>query len=407
MSQKLIDYINQTWDKTVRETHEDADTLLALPYPYTVPSSEGRFREMYYWDTYFTNVGLLLSGKTQLAKGNAGNMAYLINKYGFMPNGNRTYYLFNSQPPFFTHMIRDIYEVTSDTAWLCEMFKAAEKEYAFWQEKRMTPSGLNRYYGDYEDEAHKQRISDHMCDRFALPHDTDPDKIQSNAACFREFCESGWDCNSRKGTVAHQFNTPDQNGLLYGMEQNMAFFCQELGKDPTVWQHRAESRKAKMDALLWDNETGSYQDYNFVTKERNTLLSVAGFYPLFVGMADADKAERMIANLPRLENAYGVACCEKRDDLYFLQWDYPFSWACLQYIIINALSRYGHQMDALRIAEKYIKVVDKNFETTGRIWEKYNSVTGEIAVAKEYKTPEMMGWSAGIYLYCCHFLGLM
>lgn len=69
---------------------------------------------MYYWDTYFTNIGLLLSGKVEQAINNTENIAYLIERYGKMPNGSRTFYLNRSQPPFFSQAVRDIFEVTGD-----------------------------------------------------------------------------------------------------------------------------------------------------------------------------------------------------------------------------------------------------------------------------------------------------
>ena len=87
-----------------------------------------------------------------------------------------------------------------------------------------------------------------------------------------------------------------------------------------------------------------------------------------------------------------------------MQWDYPNGWACQQFVAIKGLLNYGFMDDAKRIAEKYVAVVDKNFATTENLWEKYNVLTGEISTAKEYKSPEMMGWSAGVYLYCMGLL---
>jgi len=83
-----------------------------------------------------------------------------------------------------------------------------------------------------------------------------------------------------------------------------------------------------------------------------------------------------------------------------LQWDYPHGWACLHYIVIRGLLNYGMKEDALRIAGKYVRVAGENFGRTHNLWEKYDVVTGEVSVTKEYKTPPMMGWSAGVYLYC-------
>ena len=100
------EYIGSNWDNTTRFFTEDNDTLIGLPYPYTVPCIEGKFQEMYYWDVYFTNVGLIKSGRLSQAKNNVDNMCYLINKFGFVPNGNRTYYLSRSQPPFLSHHLQ-------------------------------------------------------------------------------------------------------------------------------------------------------------------------------------------------------------------------------------------------------------------------------------------------------------
>ena len=143
---KVKQFIYENWDGTLRSEPKDRESLIGLPYPYTVPSIKDYFNELYYWDTYFTNVGLILSNKPEYAKNNTSNIAYLINRYGYMPNGNRLQFLHRSQPPFFTKMVRDVYNETRDTVWLAEMYEAGRREYDFWQSKRLTSSGLNRYY---------------------------------------------------------------------------------------------------------------------------------------------------------------------------------------------------------------------------------------------------------------------
>ena len=131
MNTNVKAFILENWDKTVRTNTVDAGSLIGLPKPYTVPCIEGFFQEMYYWDTYFTNIGLLLSGKVEQAINNTENIAYLIERYGKMPNGSRTFYLNRSQPPFFSQAVRDIFEATGDLEWLSRMYSTAEKEYSF------------------------------------------------------------------------------------------------------------------------------------------------------------------------------------------------------------------------------------------------------------------------------------
>ena len=133
----------------------------------------------------------------------------------------------------------------------------------------------------------------------------------------------------------------------------------------------------------------------------NTLLGMfTGFGAGIMGVAIYQLIRSKMVSQEKLEQEYGIACCENRDDLLSLQWDYPHGWACLHYIAVRGLLNYGKKEDALRIAEKYVNVAAKNFEKTENLWEKYNVVTGEVSVTKEYNTPPMMGWSAGVYLYC-------
>ena len=143
---KIEEYIAENWSDCIKENQNDEGTLIGLPYPYTVPAV-GKFDEIYYWDTYFTNVGLLISGFSMQAKHNVDNMLHLVDKYGFMPNGNRTYYLNRSQPPFLSQMVRDVYEFYKDNCWLKLAYRVLEKEYDFWMNKRCQKNGLNVYAG--------------------------------------------------------------------------------------------------------------------------------------------------------------------------------------------------------------------------------------------------------------------
>ncbi len=396
------DYILQNWPNTIRENKEDKGNLIGLPKPYTVPCMDGMFQELYYWDTYFTNVGLILSGMVEQAKNNVDNMLYLIDRYGFMPNGSRTFYLSRSQPPFLSQMVREVYKITGDKLWLRKAYDGLTKEYAFWQQERMTPVGLERYYGQMED---KTAFGAYMCERFSMPVPEDKATVEEYGACMLSFAESGWDCTSRVGLKGHEYVWADLNALLYGMEQNMAGFATILANgEAPMWASRAAIRKAKMDELLWDEAIGGFCDYRFVEQKRGDLISTAMFYPLFAGAADERQAAKTVALLAKLEQPYGVACCEAREDIADLQWDYPHGWACQQYVVIQGLLRYGYTEDAKRIARKYTSVVEANFETTHNLWEKYNVVTGLVSETKEYETPPMMGWSAGVYLACLNIL---
>ena len=359
--------------------------------------------EMYYWDTYFLNVGLLLSGKTEQAINNADNMAFLIERYGFMPNGNRTYYLTNSQPPFFSQLVRDIYEKTGDKHWLKKMYSAIKAELHFWQSERMTETGLNRYFGTKRSE----RYAVHFCERWDKQPPEDTNELQKYADAFRSLAESGWDCSSRFNDEGQNINPIDLNSLLYGAEMNLAYFSKQLGiGEEEKWIKLAERRKELINKLMWNQEKSAFFDYNFEKEEKVDLFSAASFYPLFFNLATKEQAESTANKLNLLEFEFGVAACENKENLSLFQWDFPNVWPPLQYMVIKGLLNYGYEEDAKRVAKKYIDTVDLNFEESGYLWEKYDAVKGKVSVNKEYATKEMMGWTAGIYLYCCELLGI-
>lgn len=97
--QTLRQHIDGLWPVLTRSTVEVEkwDSLLPLPKPYVVPG--GRFREVYYWDSYFTMLGLAESGHWDKVEDMVANFAAEIDAWGHIPNGNRTYYLSRSQPP--------------------------------------------------------------------------------------------------------------------------------------------------------------------------------------------------------------------------------------------------------------------------------------------------------------------
>src|SRR5205814_7513265 len=132
-SQTMEQHIRALWPVLTRppDSADARSSLIPLPNAYVVPG--GRFREVYYWDSYFTMLGLVQSGRTDLVKDMLDNFAHLINTVGHIPNGNRTYYLSRSQPPSFAAMV-GLYARATDNAHALPYLDAIEKEYAFWMD---------------------------------------------------------------------------------------------------------------------------------------------------------------------------------------------------------------------------------------------------------------------------------
>lgn len=213
---KTIEYIRENWDKTIRNTKNDEGTLIGLPYPYTVPSVKDSFQELYYWDTYFTNVGLIRCGKESLAKSNADDFLYLVQKYGFIPNGNRTFYLKRSQPPYLAFAVSDVYDAIRDDEWLKNAYPVIKKEYDFWMRKRISPIGLNVYGDNGETAEDCVKNAEAVIARTGIKCGESAESVGRNH--FAEF-ESGWDCTPRFNARCAEFCPIDLNCNLYFYER--------------------------------------------------------------------------------------------------------------------------------------------------------------------------------------------
>lgn len=391
-------YIASHWDECVREIRKDQGETIGLPYPYAIPAV-GHFEELFYWDTYFLNKGLELSGRRLLAKCNVDNMLYLVNKYGYMQNANKTYYLRNqvSQPPFLSEMVRDVYNYYQDTVWLFGAYHILEKEYQFWMTERLSANGLNFYSGKLADLESTSQIAASFRERVG-----NVDGLSEEDAALHSICcwESGWDMSPRWNFHGSDYNTVDQNSLMYLFEKNMEYFASELENgEENVWCERAKTRKKLMERYLSVSD-GTWMDYNYKTGKHSEIFSCASLYPLFAKLAEPEYAQRMAENLNRLECRYGLSACEKNDAPGVYQWNYPNGWACQQYLAVVGFQNYGMTEIALRLARKYTELVEKCFDETENLWEKYNVVEGNVNICQEGtgKMPAMMGWSAGTYL---------
>lgn len=391
---KVQDYIREKLPLTLRENKKDEDTLIGLPYPYTVPCADGIFNELYYWDTYFTNKALFAVGNIEQAKNNVLDILYLIEKFGYMPNGNRTFFLKRSQPPYAVLMADDVYRATEDQEFLEKAFPVLQKEYAFWMTKRISGNGLNHYGTEEDEESCRDFYENYVPTRIAT------DERRGSAEAGRHYfaeCESGWDFNPRFEGYCADFNPVDLNGNLYLYEKLFAEYEALLGKgDGKAWESKAKARAEKMNALMRDSATGVYRDYNYKTGKQSPVISAASFQPYFAGLAGEEQKGGLQTLLSVFEGEYGIFTTEKVTEKY--QWAYPNLWAPCQYIAVKALEQYGYSIEAKRVAEKYAKLIERNFEMHGKLFEKYNGLTGGIDAVSEYGTPEMLGWTAGVYL---------
>jgi len=391
-------YIAERWEDTVvrGETPEGA---APLPEPYTAPTIGAAFRAFFYWDNYFTGAGLLRRGRTDLALANANNFIHLCQTLGYIPNFNVEGHLNRSQLPVAALLYREIFAFSGDADWLAQACDALEIEYSFWMAMRVGPDGLN---------AHDTHATPRELDDFhgvvqERIHAIPSERVGRRRLMRALIAEAeNWDFTPRYGHRCPDYYAVDLNALLYACETIAGDFSETLGRDRSVWDARAASRRELCDRFLWDAETGLYFDFDYVRGRAGEAVSAANYAALASGLPTEAQARAMRPALrERLEMDHGVAACAEsvpdRGQTY--QWDYPNAWPPLQFFAILGSRRYGFDEDAERIAAKYVATVERNFAATGQLWEKYNAVTGGIDVGDEYAMPPMMGWTAGTYIY--------
>jgi alpha,alpha-trehalase len=400
--------------------------LLYLPRPYVVPG--GRFNEMYGWDSYFIQVGLLRDGEITRARDMVDNFLYQIVHYGTILNANRTYYLSRSQPPFLTRMILELYERTGDTAWLRSTVPAIDRYYRFWTtDPHAVPDvGLSRYFdrgtgpapevvADEKDErglTHYDRAREYYRTHDVADYDEslyyDSRRDRLTDLFYkgdRSMRESGFDPSSRFGAlnvdVIH-YAPVCLNTLLYIMEDDTARIMDTLGDAAAArgWRQRAAARRDLVNRLMWDEQAGLYYDYNVRTRRLRRYDFATTFFPLWVGIASPAQAARVHGNLARFEAPGGILTST---EVTGNQWDAPFGWAPLQMIAVAGLRRYGFDTDANRIAGKFVSLVAKELDEHGTIVEKYDVRRRESDVAADIKfgysaNQVGFGWTNGAVL---------
>lgn len=356
---------------TVSRTADDG-TLIGLPNPYVVPNGSF-FDEMYYWDSYFTLLGLLEQDQIDIAKGMVENCFYLLDEYGFVPNANRTYYLTRSQPPLLASMVTAMADAVDDTeGWYEKALPYLQTEYEeYWTvEPHLVPgTGLSRYFDDSGEDEHAED-------------------------------ESGWDLTPRFEQRATEFLPIDLNSYLYSYEQTIADIYEFRGDETaSVWRDRANTRRDRVVARMWDEEAGLFFDYDYVNKRQSSVRSLATFVPLWVGMATDSQAERIIAQLDLFEYDGGVVTCDQDYGMPERQWNYPNGWPPLQWIVIEGLAEYGYTDEARRLTDKWIATCEAVYSDTGLFWEKYDVVEGDIGTDdRRYDVQEGFSWTNAVYI---------
>lgn len=404
------DHIKALWPYLKRPATDtdEGSSLIPLKYDYIVPG--GRFNEIYYWDSYFTMIGLLHHGMVKEVVQMIDNFANFIDTYGFIPNGNRAYFLSRSQPPFFALMVTLLDEYCPNTAVLQKYLPQLVKEHDFWMgQGRAIDIGegiLNRYWDDDP----SPRMEMYMDDIKLAAQSQDATTLYRH---IKAACESGWDFSSRwfdgddlLSIVTTDIIPVDLNCLLYHLEVTIANAYRQTSEE--LYSHYislVQKRKLLINQLLYDEKNGCYGDYNFEKKSSTFKVTAAMMYPLFFEIADVAKAQATISLFKKeLLKSGGVSTTNINSGQ---QWDAPNGWAPLQWITVMGLSRYNDIATALHLANSWLTLNEFVFKQTGKMLEKYNVVdTAKEVGGGEYAVQDGFGWTNGVYVGLKKFVAL-
>ncbi|HDS1153965.1 TPA: alpha,alpha-trehalase TreA [Pluralibacter gergoviae] len=414
--QSLRQHIDGLWPVLTRTTGtpEKWDSLLALPKPYVVPG--GRFREVYYWDSYFTMLGLAESGHWDNVADMVDNFAYEIDTWGHIPNGNRSYYLSRSQPPFFAMMVELLATHDGDSA-LKKYLPQMKKEHDYWMagseglEKdsavaRVVRMGdgslLNRYWDDRDTPRPESWLDDITTAK------SNPDRRAADIyRDLRAAAASGWDFSSRWMDDPHKLSTirttsivpVDLNALMFRMEKIVARASSAAGDNDSAQRYEgyAAARQKAMEKYLWNEKAGWYADYDLKNHRVRGQLTAAALFPLYVNAASSARAAKMAAvTESQLLKAGGIATTTVSSGQ---QWDLPNGWAPLQWVAAEGLQNYGNQKVAMEVTWRFLTNVQHTYDREKKLVEKYDITrTGTGGGGGEYPLQDGFGWSNGVTL---------
>uniref|UniRef100_F1KU03 Trehalase n=1 Tax=Ascaris suum TaxID=6253 RepID=F1KU03_ASCSU len=415
--------INEIWSRLCRKMkpevkrHPEKRSLIYVPNHFVVPG--GRFREFYYWDTYWIIKGLLACHLYETTRAMLDNFKYLVNKIGFIPNGGRLYYLRRSQPPFFIPMVFEYYRATKDKKFLSSILPAMRKEFEFWTSRRMVDVELNgktHQVFQYRAESNVPRPESYRED-FETARMIKPSKKHILWTDIASAAESGWDFSSRwfadhkrlTTIVTTKIIPVDLNAILCWNMGILAYLYNEIGnkEEHNHFRERHERFMETFKEVFYDEDEGAWYDFYLPSGIHNDAAFPSMAIPLFTqcyDRLDYEMGRNVLHTLQRrglLQFPGGVPTSIKKGTAQ--QWDYPNGWAPINHMLIEGLRKSGDpelQQIAFELATRWLSRNYHVYMAENIMWEKYDVSKKYIRKARggEYENQEGFGWTNGVAL---------
>ncbi|KHN87732.1 Trehalase [Toxocara canis] len=288
--------LNAIWVRLCRkmkgEVNGDRHSLIYVPNEFIVPG--GRFREFYYWDAYWIVKGLVASGMLNTAKAMIRNFQSVIDRFGFIPNGGRVYYLRRSQPPMLTATVYEYYEQTKDVDFLKSILPTLMKEFEFWNDKRSVnvtgqDGQIYKVY-QYRTETNVPRpesFREDLKNAMKLPFSARQKFYQDIASA----AESGWDFSTRWFSDRKSLITIrttdiapiDLNALMCWNMDILGYFFRCVGNvaKSKKFRYMREEFRYAMHYVFYNESEGAWFDYNIPSKSHSIEFYPSIVVPLF------------------------------------------------------------------------------------------------------------------------------
>lgn len=418
----------QIWGKLGRKVskevseYPDRYSFLYVPNGFIVPG--GRFKELYYWDTYWIVRGLLISNMPDTARGVIENLLHLVETYGYIPNGSRLYYLGRSQPPLLAAMVANYFYFTQDLKWLRRNVGTVEKELHYWldtKKQNVFIKGqtytLLRYYADRNDRGPRpESYREDYNNAASLPPNAREDFYHE----MKSAAESGWDFSSRwfitasnttgqlTDVHATRIIPVDLNAIFAGALQLTSDMYSRLkdGQKARKWSSYAYNWRKAIENVLWDETDGSWFDYdiNANTLRRHFYPSCAT--PLWAGAIENNDAAKFAARLVKYLLSSGALNFPGGvpSSMFYSkqQWDFPNAWSPSQSILIGGLELSGNKEAKILAREQAQSWIHSNYIgycETQKMFEKYCALKpGKEGSGGEYSVQDGFGWTNGVVL---------
>ncbi|XP_044253279.1 trehalase-like [Tribolium madens] len=416
------------WPKLARKIKKEVIdnpglfTLLPVDNGFVIPG--GRFKEFYYWDSYWIIKGLLVSQMNQTVRGMLDNFLSIVDKYGFLPNGARIYYLNRSQPPLLNLMVATYIDATNDTKWLQDNIKILDKELRYWLDNKLvevTKNGTTYTMAHYDSESGFPRPESYYEDVITASTLSSEEARKQLYADLKSGAESGWDFSTRwivdetGGTSANltslhtrRIIPVDLNSFLCQAFRKLAEFYVILHdyENSIFWYEKSFLWQKTIDEVLYNKEDGIWYDWDNELGQHRKIFFPSNFAPLWAEAYDLSKADVLGERAAQyaddqklLDYEGGIPASLTRSGE---QWDYPNAWPPLQSIVVMGLDRSGNCQAkelAKELARRWVTANLIGFNQTNEMFEKYDAeVPGQYGGGGEYVIQSGFGWTNGVAL---------